>query len=212
MKIIFSSIINFLTILLLFSCTKHDNKELLNRINDEIRGQYKCVSITFLGTPLDLNGDGNTNNNLLKEMSDNLSKSIVNGLLRIYPATDYEKKELIYLEIPMMQYIFFDTKQNKYYTVKGCQEKGAGIDISYSIGKDGKISFFIDNTSNTNLSKKDDNIIKGVNYLYLKGITMEKPESGKLNAEIECMYYDYATAKTVIGKTLFQYERVSYAL
>lgn len=205
-------IYSIIVIITFSSCNKHDEKALLTSVNEQIMGRYKCKSITFLGDPIDIDNDGNTSTNIINEFSKyDYTREIINTPLRIAPAGNYDYSMLINMEIPI-QNIRFDKKHNKYST-KDYSKKSSFISFSYSIGKDGLLSFSV--YQNKEIAKEDyDGIIEGIDLDYRNtyGIEIVKLGNGIFEAKVACMFYDFATSSIVKGQAIYRYERFLYSL
>lgn len=202
-------------IMALVSCTpKEDPQELLNNVCDQIRGKYICKSITFKGEPLDLNNDGISGNDLIKEFEgfQVATHRIHNEPVRIPPVASYNESQNITFEIPK-QRVNYD-KRNKTYIIKDMLNGDSMfICFTYTIDESGRITAKSDNSQNNNLMSEDDDTIYLIDYNQSnRARKMTFDQKGKIEALIDCTFYDFATETLVTVPTRYIYERTSYSL
>ncbi len=192
------------------SCGKPDNKALLRETCDGLMGKYLCSSITFLGNPIDINGDGAANTDLIEEFK-NLGNPMiaVNAYQRVYPASDYGEKVGINLEIPL-QHVNFYKHENRY--IPNINASSMHVKFSYSVDESGTVTFNVHNDENSKLWKEDDDEIERVDNMDTKGVYITRLKDGVLVAIIDCAYYDYSTEMYLKGPVEFVYERVASSL
>lgn len=197
--------------LLAAGCAKPDHSmDVLNGVCDGLRGKYLTKSITFYGAPVDINGDGECNTDLLKEFR-SLSNSMtaIKAFQRIYPARDYDMESTINLEIPI-QSVSYDKRTDTYSTA--FSGLGMFVTFSYSVGRDGAVTFGVHNDKDSDLWSEGEHDITNLDNKLTHGNRIVSLGNGILVAIVNCVYYDHSTGVLVHGQTEFTYERVSYSL
>lgn len=199
------------TFLLLAGCEKPDHtKDLLNKVCDDLRGRYVCESIIFKGEPIDINGDGIVNTNLVEEFKTlNYARAMMETSQRIFPASDYEQEMFFDLEIPM-QAVDFDKRTNEYRT--GISGSGMFISFSYKVDNSGAVTYMAHNERDSELWEDWTEEVSNIDNKFTHGESIVRFLNGVLIALVNCAYYDYNTETFIQGQAEFTYGRVSYSL
>lgn len=201
----------FASLCLLSGCEKPDHsKDLLNSVCEGMMGKYVCKSITYLGEPIDVNGDGVCSTDLVSEFKglDNCITAI-ETFQRISPAPDYNVRQNINLEIPI-QNVDYDQRWDVYRT--SLTGNMMFITFSYTVANDGSVTFDVHPEEDSKYYKET---YTGIDYLdngFTHGDRIVSISNGILVAVINCAFYDYNTKTFIKGQAEYTYERVSYSL
>lgn len=206
----------FLLIILLFmlcACSKED--KLIEQISDSLQGEYKCVSMTWCGSAIDMDGDGTPNTDLIKEFSsyENASPAIKSSAY-LYPINKYNQANRLSLSIPM-QYIKFNKVSRQYSLMNGELGGRNYVVFSFAVHEDGSISFFAINENpddGFNVFWENDSEIEGLDYRSTCAHHVLYFKEGTFAVRIIGTYYDFASQQLVTGPVDLTYERVSYSV
>ena len=197
--------------LLAAGCYEPDHsKDVLNNVCEGLRGKYVCSSIVFKGSPIDINGDGQCNTDLLKEFN-TLSNCMtaIKAFQWVNVAMDYNTEISVNLEIPI-QYVDFDKRTEEYRaSISG---GNMHVAFSYSVAEDGTLAFAVHNEKNSVLWREGDSEISQLDNKLTEGERIVSLGGGRLVALINCAYFDHATKTFVQNQAEFIYERGSYSL
>lgn len=202
-------------ILLLFvlsiSCSKEDY--LLEQVTDSVRGKYTCVSMIWNGEPIDLDGDGTCQTNLMNEFStfENAQLALARPV-RVYPVDAYDKECPFTLEIPT-QAIRYKKATEEYVLLNSLFGDAIYIYFSYAVHNDGSLSYStLNDQMDSSRYREGDWEIDNVDYLYTQGDCVLSLKDGVLSVRIIGVYYDFLTEKLVTGPVDLVYERVSFSV
>ena len=204
----------FLTLaLVLGSCTKED--QLIGKISDSLRGEYKCVSMTWLGSAIDLNSDGILNSDMIKEFSsfENAAPALLSSAF-IFPTDCYHQENRITLIIPM-QFIKYNKLSKQYSLMNGQLGGRYSVAFSFAVREDGSLSFTTINEELDNAFNvfwENDSEIEGLDYRSTCGHHVISLKNGAFSVQIIGTYYDFASQQLVTGPVNLTYERVSYSV
>lgn len=188
------------------SCT--DNVGDVSDISDNYSGQYICKSMRFLGSPIDINGDGNATMNLLSEYSTlPYTEDVIKTRFALRSPEHYNEEVRCNVEIPM-QDVTYHKISGEYTT----EEMGndAYICFGYYVDLTGQVIFVIHNESNTNLFHSSEYEDCHLDYNNLEIQSVEAKGDGMLKLVFNSAFYDYCSNEFLEGQVESVYERVSY--
>lgn len=207
------TLIPFLFVLLMGSCSKDNRNRALELSTDSVRGKYTIVSMRWKGDPIDLDGDGRCHADLMTEFSafDNVKPIFARPAL-IYPANALDQECSIQLEIPM-QMLKYDKVAEKYSLLNELCGGNLYVYFAYTVLEDGSLSFStLNDQLNNALYWEGYWEIENIDYLYTRGDSILSLKNGILSVRIIGAYYDFQTEKLVTGPVDLVYERVSFAI
>ena len=206
-----SLLIPLALVFLMDSCVKDDLT--LEHASELVRGKYSCISMTWDGAPIDLDGDGECHSDLLKEfLAFEYTQSVLSRPVRIYPANAYDRECPFSVEIPM-QAIRYEKATEQYELLNDLLGDACYMHFSYTVHDDGSLSFLTSNDQmDINRYREGDWEIDYVDYLYTQGECVLSLNDGILSVRIIGAYYDFQTEKLVTGPVDLVYERVSYSV
>ena len=188
------------------SCT--DNVGDVSDISDNYSGQYICKSMRFLGSTIDINGDGNATMNLLSEYSTlPYTEDVIKTRFALRSPEHYNEEVRCNVEIPM-QDVTYHKISGEYTT----EEMGndAYICFGYYVDLTGQVIFVIHNESNTNLFHSSEYEDCHLDYNNLEIQSVEAKGDGMLKLVFNSAFYDYCSNEFLEGQVESVYERVSY--
>lgn len=206
-----------LPILLLtaISCNKEHQPTNLEKANDLIQGQYYCVSMYYLGDPIDLDNDGICNNDLKAEFSSFYAakKAFEKGnVSRVFPARGYNDETTFSLTIPAQTVIYY--KLEDIYEASLSGAANFRLSFSYTVQNDGSISFKARNDIEQHGRDdwEDERRFQNIDVVYTNADCVESFNKGTLVVRINGTYYDFNTKRLVTGPVKLTYERLSSAM
>lgn|SRR5574344_450165 len=196
------------------SCNKDPGDDLLTRTVDTVIGTYECKSITLVGDPVDLDNDGVSSVDLVKEYSKIWNASIaLTSKIRIHPAEAFGSEVYFNMEIPV-QCVNYDKISMKYvppHDVDYLFGKSIVVNFSYSVDPSGAITTNLRNDTYTSSYYDEEYIIRNVilKNAFEKEVTLFK--DGRIEVEIKNVLFDYSTGKLITAPVKYVYERISYS-
>lgn len=195
---------------LLCSCEKDRKlKEMLEEAHDAVYGRYELKSIEWLdNSVLDLDGDGNASNDLLLEISGIFdehtmafklleSRMSTDGVMR-YPDPTVEqlRRGAMSLTIPLQ--CIGETVLNG-ETFYRTSPIFMSFGTSYEVCDDGS---YVVETINPNWSDS-----QSLDMRHLRDMIVTIPSPGRIQMDVDCMFYDRRTEKLVSGPVRFRFAR-----
>ena len=195
------------------ACTKNSGKSGLEKAVESIRGSYKCVSMVYLGDPMDLDNDGECGTDLKKEFeSFSFAKTVFDNPFFVYPASEYGVEEVFNIEVPAQS-----IKYNKFYKQYSLSGEYCGgfttLHYSYFVRDNNELSFAVRNDLNHIEPSWDGDVeFDNIDIYNTHGESVVSFKDGVLTVRVVGAFYDFHTGQFVTGPVELVYERFSYAV
>lgn len=195
---------------LLCSCEKDRKlKEMLEEAHDAVYGRYELIEMKWLdNSALDLDGDGNASDNLLLEFSNLFdehtmdfklhdSRISTDGVMR-YPDPTIEqlRRGAMSLTIPFQCIEETILNGEMFYRTSPIF---MSFGTRYEVCDDGS---YVVETINPNWSDS-----QSLDMSHLRDMIVTIPSPGRIQMDVDCMFYDRRTEKLVSGPVRFRFAR-----
>lgn len=183
-------------------------EDLEKKTADTIRGYYEIESMTWHGSPVDLNDDGVALEDIMAEFEALLGRPLNDYVQRTKVSYRWEGEgasqwQTIQLYLPVQDIV--EWRYSQYLAGEPLVLYGdyKSFSCNYSILND-KLTFYNTISTYGNDRYKDhDEIAKG-------GVTITSPEYGCLEFEVNYLFFDYAVNDLVKNRMTVRFRRVEY--